>query len=142
MKALKILLTLFTPLLSLCGDELAVRQNSPDFSEELCLNEPTSSLDLAATSYETAFLRMLFVLIGLLIVLCLGVFLFKKYASARLQQSNHTRNIKILEKRAISPKSMLYLIEVGGKTMLIGESQLELRQLSSLEWIESEKKGL
>jgi flagellar biogenesis protein FliO len=142
MKTLKILLTICIPLLSLYADAPAVKLNSPDFSEELCLSESTTSLDLATTSYETAFLRMLFVLIGLLIVLCLGVFLFKKYASSRLQQSNHTRNIKILEKRVISPKSMLYLIEVGGKTMLIGESQLELRHLSALEWIESEKKGL
>lgn len=37
---------------------------------------------------------------------------------------------------------MLYLVEVGGKKMLIGESQLELRSLSSLDWIEPEKKGL
>ena len=69
-------------------------------------------------------------------------FLFKKFSSQRMTQSNHFRSIKILEKRAISPKSMLYLVEIGGKKILLAESQLEIRNVSNLEWIEIEKKGL
>lgn len=141
MKALKLLFLLFVSLTGFSQDLDPSRETTPDFMQELSLNQ-NPSLDLATTSYETAFIRMLFVLIGLLIITCLGVYLFKRYATTRLQQSNHTRNIKILEKRAISPKSMLYLIEIGGKKILLGESQLELRHLSGLDWIESEKKGL
>jgi len=47
------------------------------------------------------------------------------------------RAIKILEKRALSPKSMLYLIEVGGKPFVISESQLEVRLVQTLDWNET-----
>lgn len=114
--------------------------HTADVFEELSTSP--AQLDLATTSYETAFIRMLFVLVGIISFAGLAVILLKKYAATRMQQSNHCRNIKVLEKRAISPKTILYLVEIGGKKMLLGESQLELRNLSHLEWIESEKKGL
>lgn len=141
MKTFKILFAIFLATTGWGEDLPFSKQTPPDFMQELSLSD-NSSVDLATTTYETAFIRMLFVLIGLLLFTCLGVYLFKRFSTNRLQQSNHARNIKILEKRAISPKSMLYLVEVGGKKLLLGESQLELRHLSGLEWIESEKKGL
>ena len=40
--------------------------------------------------------------------------------------------MKVLEKRPLSPKTMLYLIEMNGEEVVIAESQLEVRVLSSL----------
>jgi len=116
--------------------------NDSSFTESE--KEPIDLSELQSTqaSYESAIYKIVFVLLTLILLSALAFYLFKKFASSRMQQANHFRNIKILEKRAISPKSMLYLVEVGGKKMLIGESQLELRSLSSLDWIEPEKKGL
>ena len=37
---------------------------------------------------------------------------------------------------------MLYLIEVGGKQVLIAESQLEVRTVASLDLLESGEKDL
>ncbi len=42
-----------------------------------------------------------------------------------------SQSIQILEKRMISPKTMLYLIEAEGKQILIAESQLEVKRLES-----------
>ena len=105
-------------------------------------DSPPHDLQAATTSYETAFFKMLFVLAAILIVVALLFFVLKKLSSSRMQQSNHFRSIKILEKRAISPKSMLYLIEIGGKKLLLAESQLEIRPISTLDWIENTTKGL
>lgn len=108
----------------------------PDYSQE------PPQLDTTTKTYESAFIKMILSLIGILIFVFIVFFLFKKFASSRIKQSNHFRTIKLLEKRAISPKSMLYLVEIGGKKILLAESQLEIRNVSNLEWIESEKKGL
>lgn len=114
------------------------------FAEEgIDINQSAApKLEMATTSYETAFIKMIVVLIGLIALALLAFYLFKKISSSNMVQSNHYKNIKILEKRALSPKSILYLIEVGGKKLLIGESQVELRGISELSWIENEKKGL
>lgn len=99
-------------------------------------------LESTTKSYESAFMKMILYLAGVLIFVFTVFFIFKKFSSSRVKQSNHFRSIKLLEKRAISPKSMLYLVEIGGKKILLAESQLEIRNVSNLEWIESEKKGL
>ena len=96
----------------------------------------------ATMTYESAFMKMIFVLIGILVFIFIVFFIFKKFSSTRMKQSNHLRTIKILEKRAISPKSMLYLIEIGGQKILIAESQLEIRPISNLDWIENDNQGL
>ena len=98
-------------------------------------------LQTTTKTYESAFIKMIIFLFGILIFVFIIFFLFKKFSSQRMIQSNHFRTIKILEKRAISPKSMLYLVEIGGKKILLAESQLEIRNVSNLEWIESDKKG-
>ena len=83
----------------------------------------------ATESYEYAFLKML-AMLGLLVLL-LGVtfWLFRRISSGRLKQSNQSRMIKIVERRALSPKSMLYVVEFAGKQVLIAESQLEVRKI-------------
>lgn len=94
------------------------------------------------SSYESAFYKMLFVLLGIIVLVFLLFFLFRKLSNSRMNQSNQFRSIKILEKRAISPKSMLYLVEIGGQKILLAESQLEIRNVSNLEWIDAPKQGL
>ena len=42
------------------------------------------------------------------------------------------RSINILEKRALSPKSILYIVEIGSKKVLISESQVEVRTLTTI----------
>lgn len=59
-------------------------------------------------------------------MICLGMLVvawfLKKALHTRMQQMNLTSSIKILEKRSLSPKSSLYLIDVLGKGVLIGET--------------------
>ncbi len=90
-------------------------------------------------SYETAFIKTIVVLVGLLVLVILTVWMFKRISNGRLQTFNYLKSVKILEKRPLSPKSMLYLIEVSGKQVLIAESQLEVRTVATLDWLGSDK---
>lgn len=90
-------------------------------------------------SYETAFIKTIVVLVGLLVLVILTVWMFKRISSGRLRTFNYLKSVKILEKRPLSPKSMLYLIEVSGKQVLIAESQLEVRTVATLDWLGSDK---
>jgi flagellar biogenesis protein FliO len=114
----------------------------PATESSLKNNEEPPHLESATKSYESAFTKMIFSLVAILVFVFVVFYLFKKFSSSRIRQSNHFRTIKLLEKRAISPKSMLYLVEIGGRKILLAESQLEIRNVSNLEWIEAEKKGL
>ena len=82
--------------------------------------------------YKPAFFKMLLILIALIALIFLTFYIFKRLMKVRIHQANMTKNIKVLEKRIISPKSILYLIEIEGKRILISESNLELRKIKDL----------
>lgn len=86
----------------------------------------------ATTSYEFAFFKMIAMLVVLLVFVCVSGWLLRKLAQGRLRQSNSNKSIKVLERRALSQKSMLYIIEYGGKQILLAESQLEIRKIDDL----------
>jgi flagellar protein FliO/FliZ len=100
--------------------------------------EPATS-EMTAQSYEGAFLKMFLTLLGLIVAIFFGVWGLKKLSKGRFYQANANRTIKILERRPLSPKTMLYLIEVCGKQAVITESQLEVKRVLSLEDFETEE---
>ena len=68
------------------------------------------------------FLNMLATL-GLLVALILGASWFlKRMATSRMQQINANSTIKILEKRSLSPKAVVYVIEIHDKTFYVAET--------------------
>ncbi|NGX62780.1 MAG: hypothetical protein KR126chlam6_00180 [Candidatus Anoxychlamydiales bacterium] len=83
--------------------------------------------------YKPAFFKMLLILIALIALIFLTFWIFRKLMRMRVNQTNLTKNIKILEKRALSPKTLLYIVEVDGRRVLISESNLEVRKLKDLE---------
>jgi len=106
------------------------------FFKSLRLLNDTPSMMVETPSYESMFLKMILALIGIVVAVFLGIWLIKKLSYSRSRQMNILKSVKILEKRPLSPKSMLYLIEVSGRKLLLSESQLEVRALSDLKWIE------
>jgi len=80
-------------------------------------------------SYEGAFFKMIITLIALLVLVFFTFWIFRRFTQGRLTGMSLARSIKVLERRPLSAKTMLYLIEVGKKRILISESQLEVRTL-------------
>lgn len=80
-----------------------------------------------------AFAKMFLSLVALVILLFVSYWFIKRLIQNRLQKGVGDAAIQILEKRMISPKTVLYLIEVEKKKVLIAESQLEIKRLESFE---------
>lgn len=69
--------------------------------------------------------KMFNILCSLLIVLAIFIavaWMIRKLLHSRFERYNQVALIKILEKRALSPKSALYLIEIKDQLFLIGET--------------------
>ncbi len=82
-------------------------------------------------SYEGAFLKMFLTLLALIVGIFACVWILKRLAKGSFSQGNG-KSIKILEKKPLSPKTMLYIVEVDGQETLIAESQLEVKKLMTL----------
>lgn len=96
------------------------------------------ALEVEEDSYESMFMRTMLILFSLLVFVALCVWLFKRMAQNRAGQMNYHKTIKVLETRAISPKTLLYLIEVGDRRILLSESQLHVKQLTTLDFPEEQ----
>jgi flagellar biogenesis protein FliO len=86
----------------------------------------------ALPSYEGAFAKMFLTLL-VLVVGIVGTIWFLKRLSRGRFGGGASRTIAVLDKKALSPKTMLYVIEIEGKQALIAESQLEVRRIMELE---------
>ncbi len=88
--------------------------------------------------YEGAFLKMFLVLIALVVGIFFTVWILKKLSQGKWAHGNNNRSIKIIEKRPLSQKTMLYIIDVDGQQSVIAESQLEVKHLMNLQQVTEE----
>lgn len=93
----------------------------------------TSASQMQPGDLGAAFAKMLISLVVLVALLFLSYWFLRRIIHNRLQKGGSQSSIHILEKRMISPKTMLYFIEVENKKILIAESHLEIKRLESFE---------
>jgi flagellar biogenesis protein FliO len=86
--------------------------------------------NLPPGDYGAAFVKMFLTLIALIALFGLTVWLIKRLIRSRLEKGSGEQLIQILEKKMISPKTMLYVVELEGKRILLAESHLEVRPVS------------
>ncbi len=97
-----------------------------ELAEEASL-PPPSLLDM--DNYSHAFLKMFLSLLFFLALAGFSLWFLRKVLQKRkIPSSSH--KIQILGKRALSPKSILYLVEIENKRVLVSESQLDMRVTS------------
>ncbi len=77
--------------------------------------------------------KMLFVLAGIIALLILTVYLLKKFSNQRLVRLNRSTDIEILERRAISPKTTLFIIKAKGRKILFAESHLKIQTIAEFK---------
>lgn len=87
--------------------------------------------DLPPGDYGLAFVKMFLTLIALILLMAGSFWFLRRLVKTRGNRSFGEQKIQLLEKRVISPKSMLYLVEVEGQKILLAESQLEIRRLQN-----------
>lgn len=83
-------------------------------------------------SYEGAFLKMAITFVAVIVGIIGTIWLMRRLAGGKFGGSS-SQSIKILERKALSQKTMLYVIEVDGKQTLIAESQLEIKRIMNLD---------
>ncbi len=86
---------------------------------------------VASYDYQAAVIKMTLAFVGLLICIFFIAWLLKKISKGGFWGAKHSAHIKVLDKKALSPKTMLYWIEVSGVKIVISEAQLEVRPLTS-----------
>jgi flagellar biogenesis protein FliO len=86
-----------------------------------------NQVDLGAS-----FVKMMISLIAIVVLLFLTYYLLRKIIQKKLQSGSPDSSIFILERRVLSPKTMLSLVEVEGKKVLLAESQLEIKKIETI----------
>ena len=106
-------------------------------SEYYLKEEPINNHLKEGDNFQAKFLNMLFILTLLIGFMILASWLLKRMMKARITQINQASYIKILETRQLSPKSVLYFIEIENKKVLIGESQTGLHFISNFDAVDN-----
>lgn len=88
------------------------------------------SLDAVSTTQDLSLPgigRLIFSFVTLLVALWLIVWVLKKLSKSKLGFFNHESNIKVVEKKSLSPKTNIYVVEFEGRKVLIAESNQHIK---------------
>lgn len=96
--------------------------------------EPAAGSDIETSHFFYEFMKMFFIL-GAMVAVLLGIsWYMKKLTNKRFDQVNDDSYIKVIERRSLSPRSMIYLLDIEGKSFIIGETPHGLVRLG--EYVE------
>jgi len=88
------------------------------------------STELPPGDYGVSFVKMFLTLIALMLLFGVTVWFLRRLIRQRLERGTGEQLIHILEKKMISPKTMLYVVELEGQKILLAESHLEIRKIA------------
>jgi len=83
-------------------------------------------------SFGSQVVGMLFALSFVVGLVIAAAWLLKRLTSGKIRFGNHAHKIQIVERRPLSQKSSLYLIEVEGRRLVISDSPSGARTLCEL----------
>lgn len=84
------------------------------------------------------FINMLTTLGLIVAIVLLATWYFKKMLSTKVDQLNTTSQIKVIERRVLSPKVTVYLLDVKGEGIILAESATDVTRLGNFEVKSSE----
>lgn len=121
--------------------EKPIPQVLPAFDNELPLPEELKPAEEHGNDrFMAELMNMLFTL-GLIILLILGVsWVLKRMLNTRVQQINTTSLIKVLERRVLSPKTSIYVLEIDDVKLVIADSHNGVFRLAELPLEQKESK--
>jgi len=90
---------------------------TPEFLHELEKKPPEDG-----SRFYQEFFKMLFVLGLLVAFLLLLTWFMKRMMNTRIMQQNVESDIKIIERRSLTPKTHIYILDIKGQTVVISDS--------------------
>lgn len=105
---------------------LELPNDSPMVKHLLDSNNPN------ADSFMAEFFTMILMLGLTLVAMLVVAWFLKRFLYTRIQQTNSTSGIRIEERRSLGPRSMIYLVEIEGARIIVGETPAGLVRLGDL----------
>lgn len=132
---LRLIFLVFTIFFSILFSEEKSQSFTVDKNKELLIDKANTQEEaenqieeqVQAPEFQTAFIKMLVYLFLFIALSVITVWSLKRMGKSKLAFANSSKSIKILEKRMLSPKSALYLIELDGNKLLVSESHLDMK---------------
>lgn len=140
----KIFLRFLCLLFLSCFTIAQAQTGSPEPKQEQSQVEDSQDKDFfenmgSPVAYKGAFVKMIVTLLALIVLIVISVWMLRRISSGRMKQMNYGRAIKVLERRPLSAKSVLYLVEISGKKVVIAESQIEVRAITTADHLTPEE---
>jgi len=118
-------------ILSFLANTVFITDEKGEISSLLSSGIETPPLP-SSVDYGAALIKMFLTMIAIIVLFFLSYYFLRKLLRNRLERGTENQSIHILEKKMISPKTMLYLIELDNKKILLAESQLEIKKIETL----------
>lgn len=93
------------------------------------LEPPAEELPLDNSRFIKEFAYMLLMLGILISLVYFAAWFLKRMTTIRVDQLNASSNIKVVEKRVISNKTTVFLLEIGDREILVAETPTTVVQL-------------
>ena len=129
--------TLLFLLLSVCAYAVEAPAEPPPV-EETHIKPEASPPNFTNDIYQKQFTRTIIVAIVVILFAIFVIWMTRRLSKNRPLYMNHHKNLKILERRQISPNTYLYHMQIGNKQFVIAESKFEVRVVANLDWADSE----
>ena len=112
--------------------------DAPPLPEDFLVNIPQNVQELDEGQFWRSFINMLASL-GLIVALILiAGWFFKRVLHTRIEQLNTTSAIKIVDRRTLTPKTTIYLLNIDGKQLAIAESINGITALGNIRTTQSD----
>lgn len=126
------LIFLFLPFLGFAADApLKVPENLPEEFRRV-LEAPEENPPPSADSLYLEFFKMIIMLGAIIGLLLLSMWFVKRMMNARIEQMNVSSFIKVIERRSLSAKTSLYVIELQDRRIAIAESHNGITVLGNI----------
>lgn len=126
---LHIIKFLFIIFIASSSSLLAQQENAP-FHQDTDANNSLVSKELMPFPDNSSFTRMWITIAAALLLLFGSLWLLRRFKTGHFKKFGNHSTLNIIEKRTLSPKTLLYIVEINNKRLLISESQVEVRALS------------
>ncbi len=133
-----VLFLFFSPFLSAEEEVAKPPQLIPTTEFDVSAQAPDEILATQEFSFMDSFLNMLLTLGLVILLILIAGWALKRMVNVRVKQGNMGNGIKIRERRTIAPKATVYLLEIEGQGILVGESTAGLQRLGDVELKRSE----
>lgn len=80
-------------------------------------------------NFQNAILKTFLSIVGLITLILFTVWVLRRISNNRHTFGMKSHSLQILEKRLLSPKTTMYLMEIDGKKVVFAESMLDVKVL-------------